>query len=141
MSDEHPDPGLAAPSRPRAPLWPVIIGLLLVTGVGLGMVLGLSRSAAVTLLGGSGDEESSLNWAGYVAVHGHFTSVSASWTVPAVRAGSAPRLGGDAREDGAELRFETTVRLNSETDLDYYRNGGILPMVLRQLMTRDTAAR
>ncbi len=90
MSDEHPDSGPAAPSRRRAPLWPVIIGLLLVTGVGLGMVLGLSRSAAVTLFGGSGDEESSLNWAGYVAVHGHFTSVSASWTVPAVRAGSAP---------------------------------------------------
>jgi aconitate hydratase len=38
------------------------------------------------------------------------------------------------REDGGEVRFETTVRLDSETDLDYYRNGGILPMVLRQLM-------
>ena len=53
--------------------------------------------------------------------------------------GSIPVLA--RREDGAELRFETTVRLDSETDLDYYRNGGILPMVLRQLMTRDTAAR
>jgi hypothetical protein len=112
MSDEHPDPGFAEgevrnesgnpgfdeqtaagpppPPRGRAPLWPVVLGLLLVTGVGLGMVLNLSRSAAVTLFGGSGDEESSLNWAGYVAVHAHFTSVSASWIVPAVRAGSAP---------------------------------------------------
>jgi len=88
--EERSAAGPSPPPPSRAPLWPVIVGLLLVTGVGLGMVLNLSRSAAVTLFGGSGDEESSLNWAGYVAVHGHFTSVSASWVVPAVRAGSTP---------------------------------------------------
>jgi aconitate hydratase len=38
------------------------------------------------------------------------------------------------REGGEEVRFETRVRLDSETDLDYYRHGGILQMVLRQLM-------
>ena len=43
------------------------------------------------------------------------------------------------RDGGEEVRFETTVRLDSETDLDYYRNGGILPMVLRQLMARPAA--
>ena len=100
MIDEHPDPaddarGPTAPPapsqpRPRPPLWPVILGLVLVTGVGLSMVLGLSRSAAVTLFGGGSDRESSLNWAGYVARDGRFTSVSATWTVPALRPGSKP---------------------------------------------------
>jgi len=44
------------------------------------------------------------------------------------------------REGGEELRFEVTARLDSETDLDYYRNGGILQMVLRQLMAEPPAA-
>ncbi len=43
------------------------------------------------------------------------------------------------REGGEELRFEVTARLDSETDLDYYRNGGILQMVLRQLMAEPPA--
>jgi aconitate hydratase len=38
------------------------------------------------------------------------------------------------RASGEEVRFEATVRLDSETDVDYYRHGGILQMVLRQLM-------
>jgi aconitate hydratase len=37
------------------------------------------------------------------------------------------------RDGGAEVRFEVDVRLDSETDLEYYRHGGILPMVLRHL--------
>ncbi len=44
------------------------------------------------------------------------------------------------REGGEELRFEVTVRLDSETDVDYYRHGGILQMVLRQLMAEPPAA-
>ena len=36
-------------------------------------------------------------------------------------------------EGGEEVPFEVTVRLDSETDVDYYRHGGILQMVLRQL--------
>jgi aconitate hydratase len=38
------------------------------------------------------------------------------------------------------VRFEVVVRLDSETDLDYYRNGGILPMVLRQLAAGSSPA-
>ncbi|MCY0876534.1 MAG: aconitate hydratase AcnA [Firmicutes bacterium] len=38
------------------------------------------------------------------------------------------------REDGSEVSFEATVRLDSPIDIDYYRNGGILQMVLRSLM-------
>ena len=44
------------------------------------------------------------------------------------------------RESGEEVRFEATVRLDSETDLDYYRHGGILQMVLRQMMAPPAVA-
>ena len=40
-----------------------------------------------------------------------------------------------ARRAGqADIEFETLCRLDSETDVEYLRNGGILPLVLRQLM-------
>ncbi|MGI8848532.1 MAG: aconitate hydratase AcnA [Candidatus Dormibacteria bacterium] len=38
------------------------------------------------------------------------------------------------RENGEEARFAALVRLDSDTDADYFRNGGILQMVLRELM-------
>ena len=44
------------------------------------------------------------------------------------------------RASGEEVRFEATVRLDSETDVDYYRHGGILQMVLRQLMAPPAGA-
>jgi aconitate hydratase len=37
------------------------------------------------------------------------------------------------REGGGEVGFEVLVRLDSETDLEYHRHGGILQMVLRHL--------
>ena len=37
------------------------------------------------------------------------------------------------RGDGSELRFTAVARFDSDTDVDYYRHGGILPLVLRQL--------
>jgi aconitate hydratase len=40
-----------------------------------------------------------------------------------------------ARRAGqADIDFDTVCRLDSETDVEYLRNGGILPLVLRQLM-------
>jgi aconitate hydratase len=40
-----------------------------------------------------------------------------------------------ARRAGqADIEFDTLCRLDSETDVEYLRNGGILPLVLRQLM-------
>jgi hypothetical protein len=83
----------APPSvRSRSPLWGLLAGLLVIVTIAIVLTLGLSRSGAVTILGvRSGDTESSLNWAGYVASHDRFTSVSATWTVPAVQAGSDPR--------------------------------------------------
>ncbi|PZE19738.1 aconitate hydratase AcnA [Paenibacillus xerothermodurans] len=38
------------------------------------------------------------------------------------------------REDGTSFHFEAIVRLDSLVDIDYYRNGGILQTVLRQIM-------
>jgi aconitate hydratase len=36
-------------------------------------------------------------------------------------------------EDGAETTFTVTVRVDTPQEIEYYRNGGILPYVLREL--------
>jgi len=38
------------------------------------------------------------------------------------------------RPDGSSFAFETVARIDSNVDVRYYRNGGILPTVLRRLM-------
>jgi aconitate hydratase len=38
------------------------------------------------------------------------------------------------REDGSSFEFDVIVRLDSMVEIDYYRNGGILQTVLRQLI-------
>jgi aconitate hydratase len=42
-------------------------------------------------------------------------------------------------EDGSERRFETVARLDGPIEVDYYRNGGILPAVLRRLARESRA--
>ena len=37
-------------------------------------------------------------------------------------------------EDGSETRFGASVRIDTPIEVDYYRNGGILPTVLRQMI-------
>ena len=37
------------------------------------------------------------------------------------------------REDGTTVQFHATARLDSEVDVEYYRNGGILHTVLRRM--------
>ncbi len=49
------------------------------------------------------------------------------------RAGDASRR---TAPDGAEKKFEVQVRVDTPAEADYYRNGGILPYVLRQLAAR-----
>ena len=39
-----------------------------------------------------------------------------------------------SRKDGTEVRFRATARLDSDVDVDYYRNGGILHTVLRRMV-------
>jgi aconitate hydratase len=41
------------------------------------------------------------------------------------------------REDGSRLDFQARVRLDTPQEVDYYRHGGILPYVLRQLLKAD----
>jgi aconitate hydratase len=36
--------------------------------------------------------------------------------------------------DGREVEFQVRVRLDTDVDVDYFENGGILPYVLRKLM-------
>lgn len=39
-------------------------------------------------------------------------------------------------EDGSKKEFEVLVRFDSIVEIDYYRNGGILPLVLREKLAR-----
>lgn len=39
-------------------------------------------------------------------------------------------------EDGTVTKFEAIARFDSEVEIDYYRHGGILPMVLRDKLTQ-----
>jgi aconitate hydratase len=51
-------------------------------------------------------------------------------TIPGTVAVSA------AREDGEVVRFDAKVRIDTPTEADFYRQGGVLPYVLRQLAAR-----
>jgi aconitate hydratase len=37
--------------------------------------------------------------------------------------------------DGTAIPFDAIVRIDTPVELDYYRNGGILPTVLRKLLS------
>ena len=41
---------------------------------------------------------------------------------------------GIERADGSKESVEVTLRIDTPIEVDYYRNGGILPYVLRQLL-------
>lgn len=80
--------------RPVGPLpLLVVIGLCLPAAISIVTSLALDidhSEAAANPRVAQGALESSTNWAGYVASRGRFTSVTASWTVPAVRGGAHP---------------------------------------------------
>jgi aconitate hydratase len=60
------------------------------------------------------------------------------FTVRGVEAGLRPRqeLEVEARRaDGSVQRFRVVARLDNDTEVQYLRHGGVLPAVLRQLMT------
>ncbi|TMW73328.1 aconitate hydratase AcnA [Alteribacter natronophilus] len=44
-------------------------------------------------------------------------------------------------ETGKETQFEALVRFDSEVEIDYYRHGGILPMVLRRSLQKTKQAK
>ena len=41
------------------------------------------------------------------------------------------------RPDGSEISFDTQVRVDTPQEIEYYRSGGILPFVLRQLVAAN----
>ncbi|MFZ0936650.1 MAG: aconitate hydratase AcnA [Bryobacteraceae bacterium] len=54
--------------------------------------------------------------------------------IPAALGGGAKKAAVRAvAADGAETKFSVTVRVDTPQEVEYYRNGGILPYVLRQL--------
>jgi aconitate hydratase len=56
--------------------------------------------------------------------------------VTALNEGTTPRTVAvrAVKEDGTEVAFDAVVRIDTPGEADYYRNGGILPYVLRQLV-------
>jgi aconitate hydratase len=60
-----------------------------------------------------------------------------TYTIRGIEAGLRPRQDVTVevrREDGTALSFEATVRIDAAAEVEYYDNGGILPMVLRQML-------
>jgi aconitate hydratase len=45
-----------------------------------------------------------------------------------------------AKPDGKVIQFETKARIDTPQEAEYYRNGGILPYVLRQLIAQGVSA-
>ncbi len=62
-----------------------------------------------------------------------------TYSIEGIASGLAPRgtltvvARADTAEGGLERRFTVRCRLDGQIELDYYRNGGILPTVLRRL--------
>jgi aconitate hydratase len=44
------------------------------------------------------------------------------------------------KSDGATVDFEVTARLDTDIDVDYFLNGGILPYVIRRIMADGGAS-
>ena len=60
-----------------------------------------------------------------------------TFTITGITAGIQPRQSAKVsvrRPDGSQMAFETTVRIDAPAEVDYFRHGGILQMVLRQLL-------
>jgi aconitate hydratase len=45
------------------------------------------------------------------------------------------------RQDGSRVQFDATVRIDAPAEVEYFRHGGILQMVLRQLLADVKEAR
>jgi len=60
-----------------------------------------------------------------------------TFTIGGLAAGIGPRQEVRVRvrrEDGSEVSFPATVRIDMPAEVDYYRHGGILQMVLRHML-------
>jgi len=62
---------------------------------------------------------------------------SETFTITGISAGIEPRQSATVavvREDGSQMTFDTVVRIDASAEVEYFRHGGILQMVQRQLM-------
>jgi len=61
-----------------------------------------------------------------------------AFTIRGLAAGLSPGqpVEVEAKADGQSRRFTVNCRLDNQTDVEYLRHGGVLPMVLRELMAR-----
>jgi aconitate hydratase len=60
-----------------------------------------------------------------------------AYSIRGLAGGIAPRQTATVtatREDGSSVEFEVTVRIDGPAEVEYYRAGGILQMVLRQML-------
>jgi aconitate hydratase len=60
-----------------------------------------------------------------------------TFTITGFAAGIEPRQSARVsvtRQDGSQATFDTIVRIDAPAEIDYFRNGGILQMVLRQIL-------
>jgi aconitate hydratase len=60
-----------------------------------------------------------------------------TFSITGIGAGITPRQTAKVtvtRQDGSQLQFTTTVRIDSPAEIEYFLHGGILQMVLRQLL-------
>ena len=60
-----------------------------------------------------------------------------TYDVGGIGAGITPRQKARVsvtRQDGSRVQFDTTVRIDAPAEVEYFRHGGILEMVLRQLL-------
>jgi aconitate hydratase len=60
--------------------------------------------------------------------------------IATARAGSRRARVRTVTGDGAEKRFEVAIRIDTPKDTEYYRHGGILQYILRQLAQPVSAA-
>jgi len=74
----------------------------------------------------AGDTAASLKLTGAETYHieGVAAALGAGGPAATVRA---------VKDDGTETTFSALVRVDTPQEVEYYRNGGILPYVLRQL--------
>jgi aconitate hydratase len=60
--------------------------------------------------------------------------------IPAAVSTSTPVQIVALRQDGTSVMFHAKARIDTPQEAEYYRNGGILPYVLRQLIANSAAA-
>lgn len=61
-----------------------------------------------------------------------------AFSISGIGAGITPRQTATVqvtRQDGSQLEFSTLVRIDAPAEVEYFLHGGILQMVLRELLT------